>query len=640
MNTEELTTQDSDVTFDEFREEWLQEFTTQPLSPLAKGRRFAFKIVTQWLDVNEDDEDLVICDGSGDGGIDIAYLRRSEVDADTGDNGQDGQSVSGDVWYLFQSKYGTAFQGQETIVSEGRKVIATLTGENIQVSDATRQLVAKLKTFGQQASERDRMVLVFATDAAMSESDRQALDDLRILGKDRIGALFDVEDVSLNTIWEIRPTSSQPVITLSINGNFVDPSSGLRVGIVSLTDLYGFLKAYRMKTGNLDQLYEKNVRQFLGGRRKINRGIAQTLQSSPEIFGLYNNGITIVVSDFSTDATGMACLLSDPYVVNGCQTTKTIWEVLNQRLEAGGTGQSSVTNDWRVRAQRGVVVTKIVKGDSASINNITRYTNSQTAVREQDFLALRSDFGEWAREMAARYDVFLEIQRGGWDSQRAYQKSHPNSMQFTESANAFDLIKVYGAGWLREPGHAFGRSAPFLPGGSVFRRITEVEPIDADDLYVAYQLQKLAGQYNFGRGQTVPTSRRQTRYLYYFLAVDLLRDVLIRGNHQNSARSLTEAFHTLLREENRDALQLLLNAAIEIVDEYLSRESEDSAFDERDFEGDLNAWFKSEALGKGTDRTYRLNSLLAAHKIGFSRGFRGEPSPRSLIDQAITNASN
>ena len=582
----------------------------------------------------------MICDGSGDGGIDIAYLRGSEVDADTGDNGQDGQSVSGDVWYLFQSKYGTAFQGQETIVSEGRKVIATLTGENIQVSDATRQLVAKLKTFGQQASERDRMVLVFATDAAMSESDRQALDDLRILGKDRIGALFDVEDVSLNTIWEIRPTSSQPVITLSINGNFVDPSSGLRVGIVSLTDLYGFLKAYRMKTGNLDQLYEKNVRQFLGGRRKINRGIAQTLQSSPEIFGLYNNGITIVVSDFSTDATGMACLLSDPYVVNGCQTTKTIWEVLNQRLEAGGTGQSSVTNDWRVRAQRGVVVTKIVKGDSASINNITRYTNSRTAVREQDFLALRSDFGEWAREMAARYDVFLEIQRGGWDSQRAYQKSHPNSMQFTESANAFDLIKVYGAGWLREPGHAFGRSAPFLPGGSVFRRITEVEPIDADDLYVAYQLQKLAGQYNFGRGQTVPTSRRQTRYLYYFLAVDLLRDVLIRGNHQNSARSLTEAFHTLLREENRDALQLLLNAAIEIVDEYLSRESEDSAFDERDFEGDLNAWFKSEALGKGTDRTYRLNSLLAAHKIGFSRGFRGEPSPRSLIDQAITNASN
>ena len=49
------------------------------------------------LDVNEDDEDLVVCDGSGDGGIDIAYLRRAEVDAGD-ENAQDSQAVDGDVW--------------------------------------------------------------------------------------------------------------------------------------------------------------------------------------------------------------------------------------------------------------------------------------------------------------------------------------------------------------------------------------------------------------------------------------------------------------------------------------------------------------------------------------------------------------
>ena len=144
-------------------------------------------------------------------------------------------------------------------------------------------------------------------------------------GKIVSAVLFDVEDVSLNTIWETRPTATQPVFALPIKGNFVDPSSGLRVGTVPLTDLYDFLKSYRTKTGNLDQLYERNVRQFLGGRRKINRGIAQTLQNNPEIFGLYNNGITIVVSDFSTDRADDSCTLFDPYVVNGCQTTKTIW---------------------------------------------------------------------------------------------------------------------------------------------------------------------------------------------------------------------------------------------------------------------------------------------------------------------------
>ena len=458
------------------------------------------------------------------------------------------------------------------------------------------------------------------------------------LGKARVGELFDVEDVSLNTIWETRPTASQPVLSLSIRGHFVDPSSGLRVGTVPLTDLYAFLKSYRTKTGNLDQLYEKNVRQFLGGRKKINRGIAQTLQNNPEIFGLYNNGITIVVSDFSTDRTDDSCTLFDPYVVNGCQTTKTIWEVLSQRLEAGGTGNNTATSEWRARAERGVVVTKIVKGDNARITDITRYTNSQTAVREQDFLALRSDFRDWASSMAERYSIFFEIQRGGWDSQRAFQKSHPSSRQFIEHANAFDLIKVYGAGWLREPGQAFGRSAPFLPNGSVFRRLTETEPIDAEDLYAAYQLQEMAKQFNFGRGASVQASRRQTRFLYYFVAIELLRDVLIRGNLQISAKGITKAFCALLRDTNQDVLQSLLDAAIEVVDDYLRYDSDDSVFKEREFEGDLNSWFKSESLGKGGERSYRLNSLLTTHKAIFGRSAGSQPSPRLLVTQAITNA--
>ena len=251
------------------------------------------------------------------------------------------------------------------------------------------------------------------------------------------------------------------------------------------------------------------------------------------------------------------------------------------------------------------------------------------------FLALRKDFGEWADGMAANHNVFLEIQRGGWDSRRAYQQAHPGSRQFTKHANAFDLIKVYGAGWLREPGPAFGRSAPFLPGGMVFKKITEVEPIDSDDLYAAYQLQQSAEQFNFGRGATVRPSRRQTRYLFYFVAIDLLRDVLIRSNHPATSKGITSAFNVLVQEGNEENLSLLLDAAIEVVDEYLSQESDDSVFKEQDYEGDLNAWFKLEALGKGTEKTYRMNSLLTAHKSFFGRSTKGQLSPRTLVGEAI-----
>ena len=210
-----------DVTFEEFCEEWLREFREGDLSPFDKGQQFAFKLVTQWLGVTEDDDDLVLCDGSGDGGIDIAYLHRADID----DSEQDGQSTEGDTWYLIQSKYGTAFQGPETVLNEGRKVISTLSGENTHLSDRVSQLLGRLNTFMQQASERDRISLVFATEQPMNESDRQALRDVRLLGRERVSPMFDVEDMSLQTIWEARDTPQQAVISLPIQGDFVDPST-------------------------------------------------------------------------------------------------------------------------------------------------------------------------------------------------------------------------------------------------------------------------------------------------------------------------------------------------------------------------------------------------------------------------------
>ena len=59
------------VSYEQFREEWLAEIEGGNLSPLGKGRLFGTKLITQWLGVTTDDDDFVICDGSGDGGTDI-----------------------------------------------------------------------------------------------------------------------------------------------------------------------------------------------------------------------------------------------------------------------------------------------------------------------------------------------------------------------------------------------------------------------------------------------------------------------------------------------------------------------------------------------------------------------------------------
>ena len=353
-----------------FREEWLAEIADADLSPLEKGRRFATKLITQWLEVTTDDDDFVICDGSGDGGVDVAYLKRADVDADS----RDDNSEEGDIWYIVQSKYGTSFAGRDTIREEGDKVIRTLQGQNQNLSQDSRQLLQKLDLFRKQTSDADRIVLVFATTDPIDQQDRQAMDDLKLIGRERIIRNFDVEEVSLQTIWEALDNVELPKLSVPVKGQFVEQYSGLLVGTVSLVDLFQFLKAYQSKTGSLDQLYEKNVRQFLGSRRKINKGIANTLTANPEKFGLYNNGITIVVSGYSNSASDGSVTMNDPYIVNGCQTTRTIWQVLDGQLNSGGTGQDAASEDWKERAGRGGVVTKIVRSDEAEIINITKFT--------------------------------------------------------------------------------------------------------------------------------------------------------------------------------------------------------------------------------------------------------------------------
>ena len=61
-----------EITFSQFKDEWMQAVRANNPTTVQLGNRFAHKIITQWLDVNPDTDDIVYCDGDGDGGIDRA----------------------------------------------------------------------------------------------------------------------------------------------------------------------------------------------------------------------------------------------------------------------------------------------------------------------------------------------------------------------------------------------------------------------------------------------------------------------------------------------------------------------------------------------------------------------------------------
>ena len=613
---------DDKPTYEQFREEWLAEIEDGEPSPYEKGLRFATKIITQWLGVTTEDDDFVVCDGSGDGGIDIAYLQRADSDLQS----QDNDVIDGDTWYLVQSKYGTAFAGADTILKEGNKVITTLQRQNQHLSEDTKQLLKKLDLFRQQASDTDRIVLVFATTDPIDQKGRQALDKIKLIGRKEVIQNFEVEEVSLQAVWEALDDIEQQRLSVPVKGQFVEQYAGLMVGTVSLMNLFKFLQSYQKKAGNLDRIYEKNVRQFLGSRRKINKGIAKTLDENPEKFGLYNNGITIVVSKYSKSATGTVTV-TNPYIVNGCQTTRTIWQVLDGKINTGGTGHNTAVEDWKERADRGGVVTKIVRSDDAEITNITRFTNSQNSVREQDFIALHSGFQNWASAMARDYNIFLEIQRGGTEARKAYEKQH-GQPKFDDYVNAFDLIKVYGAGWLAEPGLSFGKNAPFLPSGAVYERIVsrpETETaFGARDLYAAYKIKCVADKIGFGRNAERP-SRRQSRYLFYHIIMDILSNVILLTSQFRpppvSASVLTDAVLLLTDPGVEESCDTLCNAAVALLDQYLTVGSDNSVHKEASFtkihNGDLNGFLKAENLGK-EDHSPLLLQSLAIQKAAFN----------------------
>lgn len=617
-------------TFEEFKKEWLSEITEGNPSSVELGNRFARKLIMQWLDTEDDPANLIFCDGSGDGGIDVAFLYK-------GDN-RDEEQIEGDTWYLIQSKYGKAFAGSGTIMTEGRKVIETLEGKKLNLSSLAEGLLEKLKNFRLQANSRDKIILVFATVDPLSESEKKILNDIKLIGKDHIGLLFDVDSISVNTIY-LRNLESSPEFRkniISFSGNLVSSGPDLMVGSIKLINLYNFLREYRNETGDLDLLYEKNVRKFLGGRKKVNRGIAETLKENPEKFGLYNNGITIVVEDFN-QLESDKYQLTEPYIVNGCQTTRTIWETLSAKLDSGGTGVNPEVEKWKERLNRGIVVVKVVKvgaqGEELLVNT-TRYTNSQNAISQKDFIALESNFKTWAREMGNEYDVYLEIQRGGWDSQRLYQRQNLKVKQFTQWVNAFDLLKVYGAGWLSEPGLAFGKNPPFAPGGTMFKRIVERDTFNLNDLYAAYLLYKLSNKIQFGRRASKP-SRGQTRHLFYYVIVELLKECLIQATITVNEDSITEAIIKIFNDLESPAATSLSEAALNVIDDYLTKENEDCVFSEPNFTGDLNAFMKSDKLGKGSSETPKLHNLIAFSKHVMRKRIGDQAPSRDIVIQAV-----
>ena len=126
------------------------------------------------------------------------------------------------------------------------------------------------------------------------------------------------------------------------------------------------------------RLLEQNVRVFLQARGKVNRGIRKTIETEPEMFFAYNNGLTATAEAVSLSGRKDPLLLrrlKNFQVVNGGQTMASI-----HAAQRGNVDLSQVFVQMKL---------SVVDSERANeiVPSISQFANTQNRVSAADFFA-------------------------------------------------------------------------------------------------------------------------------------------------------------------------------------------------------------------------------------------------------------
>ena len=393
----------------------IREYSEAAKSEVEKGNNFLHWVLTRVFEATEDDAADAIIDGANDLGID-AYLP-----VDFSDN----------TIRLFQSKYGTS-HSVDAIAKFKEDVKRLLDKDVTKMRPELAQLVTKIK------EKNLKIKCCYVTDQKI-EYDDEIVD------------VLDIEKI-IQKLWErIKKPAAGKKSTIKLekmlrHGNTI-------LGILKLRELTDFVSR------NRDYVFESNIRQWMQFKTSVNKGLRETLQTNPGKFFYYNNGITIVVSDFEELAQNMI-KLDAPQIVNGAQTSNSILD-----------------HAKRTKNMEGFMTVTIIKADDEQEqNNITKYRNSQNSVRGKDLVSLM-DFHKSIKSQLKNCGYFYEIQAGSFDTKtKSEQCNHEGDSIYNHYLPdkhkkvivAKDAIQALVAGIEQRPTESYSSPAQFLPRGSKY----------------------------------------------------------------------------------------------------------------------------------------------------------------------------
>ena len=411
----------------------INEFMKDAKNEVEKGHLYLLWHLINVEEVLEDVAENAIIDGAYDCGID-AYL----VD------------ISERRIRLFQSKFGEA----HSIGAIDKFVKDVERFKKLEQSKIRRD---ELQYLWKHLHEKNMKIeLVYVTDQNI---DNYESDEVKIVGREQI----------YQTLWErIKKPAKGQKTSLRIL-KCLEHDNALCC-IVSAFEYADFVEM------NEHYVFESNIRKHLGGKGSINKRITKTLEENPHNFFEWNNGITITVDNYSMKNNQLG--LEGAQIVNGAQTSKSILD------------RKKKTNNLDAE----VLVTIIKTKDEKHQRNITKYRNSQNAIKGKDYVSLE-DYHIAVHHMLGRVGYFYEHQQGSWlnlpSSEKAkfngdeiYNKYLPDKKEkyrIKDDTAIASMVSYFE----QKPNDVYGGISKYLPKGAKYETVFD-EELECDYRYFLF----------------------------------------------------------------------------------------------------------------------------------------------------------
>jgi hypothetical protein len=476
--------------------------------------------VAAYLDIDVAEAVQYLTDGGNDGGFDAAYIAQS------------GEGILNVV--LFQAKYTRNLEKENNFPANAvEKSVNTIknifdTDRQMLLNDKSRITVDEIRSFLADGVIPYVTFVLINNGLKWNQDAQNHIDNEFIGQKQVVFVYFNHQDIIryVNKHEKIDETLALSGIAIKEDFNYKE----VILGRVSVKEIERIFDKYG------DDLLDKNIRKYLG-INAVNKAIHDTLidDSKRSNFFFYNNGITMICSDFKYNA-----LQKDDWkvqtrslqIINGGQTCKTIYQVLKNNSDIDF---SETTVLLRLYA---------VGTDESVIEGITRATNSQNPV----------DF----RDLKSNDEMQRLLEQGAKELGYIYKRKRDNQTNTDMIPSSVAAESVFAI-WRKKPHLAKYKKSEFF--NEYYQKI--FKDLNAAQMIIAVLIFRMCDNYRkkYSHDQDIQAQRRYSHYLIAaIIGIIILNHFKINIEQitHNNFIEIKEYFETNRDELYYDAEQKLL----------------------------------------------------------------------------------